>query len=395
MPAIVNQQVAANKTGIFNRDQYMNGSDFTGRRFVFAGGGTGGHIYPAIAVAEEVRRVCPEADIEFFCSNRDIDNRILSHTHFAFCQLDARGFSFHPIRFLKFAGSLVKTYFKAKRLLDGVDVIVGCGGFVSVPVVLAGRRLGIDVALVNVDVVPGKANKLLKRFAKFVFVQFDDTVKYFAKSKASVEVVGCPLRAGFKDADGKKVAGKLGLDREKKVLLVTGASSGAINVNKAMVSSLGRLGKFKDAWQIVHLTGRGNYYNVKSDYERAACGVSYKLLDYFDDMAGLYAAADLVVGRGGAVSVAEFAAAGLGVVCLPYPYHKDKHQYLNAGELVAAGAAVIVEDRPDAPAKTAKELGDVLEKIMGDEEKLKEMAAAARGAGRVDAAEKIAIKIKG
>lgn len=364
------------------------------KRFVFAGGGTGGHIYPALAVAQEVRRICPDADIEFFCSTRDIDKRILSHTHFAFCQLDARGFSAHPVRFFKFAASLVRTYFKAKGLLAGVDVVVGCGGFVSVPVVLAAKRLGIDVALVNVDIVPGKANKILKRFAKWVFVQFEDTAEYFAGGKTEVQVVGCPLRAAFKDADGEKVVAELGLDREKKVLLVTGASSGAVNVNNAVVSSLRRLGKFKDGWQIVHLTGRGNYYNVSAGYERAGCEVSYKLLDYFDDMAGLYAAADLVIGRGGAVSIAEFAASSVAVVCLPYPYHKDRHQYLNVGKLVEAGAAVIVDDRPDAPAKTAEELGRMLEELMGDEDKLKAMAVAARGVAKVDAASAIAIKIK-
>ncbi|MBW8035717.1 MAG: UDP-N-acetylglucosamine--N-acetylmuramyl-(pentapeptide) pyrophosphoryl-undecaprenol N-acetylglucosamine transferase, partial [Planctomycetes bacterium] len=161
----------------------------------------------------------------------------------------------------------------------------------------------------------------------------------------------------------------------------------------AVIASLGRLGKFKDAWQIVHLTGRGNYYKVKAGYEQVGCEIRYKLLDYFDDMAGLYAAADLVIGRAGAVSIAEFAAAGLGVICLPYPYHKDKHQYLNAGKLVTAGAAIIVDDRPNAPAKTAKDLADNLEEIMADEEKLKKMAAAAKGIAKVDAAEKIAKKI--
>ena len=372
----------------------MSDSDITAKRFVFAGGGTGGHIYPAIAVAGEVRRICPDADIEFFCSRRDIDKRILSHTPFAFCVLDARGFSLHPIRFFQFAASLVKSYYKAKKLLAGTSVVVACGGFVSVPVVLAAKRLGIDVALVNVDIVPGKANKVLKRFAKWIFLQFDDTAKYFAGTKADVQVVGCPLRATFKNADGNKVIAELALDRQKKILLITGASSGAVNVNNAIAASLGRLEKFKDGWQIVHLTGRGNYYNVQADYERSGCEIRYKLVDYFDDMAGLYAAADLVVARGGGVSIAEFAAAGLGVICLPYPYHKDKHQYLNAANLVAAGAAVIVDDRPNAPVKTARELGDKLEEIMADEEKLKKMAAAARRVAKVDAASAIALKIK-
>ena len=371
----------------------MSISDMQGKRFVFAGGGTGGHIYPAIAVAQEVRRVCPDADIEFFCSTRAIDERILSHTHFAFCPLDARGFSAHPVRFLEFVVSLVTTYFKAKKLLAGIDVVVGCGGFVSVPVVLAARRLGIDVALINVDIVPGKANKLLKRFARWVFVQFEDTEEYFAGGKADVEVVGCPLRAAFKHADAEKVTADLDLDPGKKVLLVTGASSGAVNVNDAIVASLGRLEKFKDDWQIVHLTGRGNYYDVKGGYERAGCEIRYMLLDYFDDMASLYAAADLAIGRAGAVSIAEFAASSLPVVCLPYPYHKDKHQYLNVGKLVAAGAAVIVDDRPDAPEKTAKDLGDRLEELMTDEKKLKKMAAAAKEVAKIDAAEKIAKKI--
>lgn len=372
----------------------MNASDMKGKRFVFAGGGTGGHIYPALAVAEEIRRTRPDADIEFFCSTRPIDERILSHTHFAFCPLDARGFSAHPVRFFQFVSSQIATYLKAKELLAGIDVVVGCGGFVSVPVVLAARRLGIDIALINVDIVPGKANKLLKRFARWIFLQFEDTTEYFADSKAAVEVVGCPLRAAFKNADPEKVTAALDLDPRKKVLLVTGASSGAVNVNNAFIASLARLDKFKDTWQIVHLTGRGNYYDVKGGYERTGCAISYKLMDYFDDMAALYAAASLAIGRAGAVSIAEFAASSLPVICLPYPYHKDKHQYLNAGKLVAAGAAIIVDDKPDAPQKTAEQLANKLEELMTSEEKLKQMAEAAKKAAKPDAASLIEIKIK-
>lgn len=267
-------------------------------------------------------------------------------------------------------------------------MVLGLGGFIAAPVCLAAHRHRIPIALLNVDIVPGRANKIIARWAQEIFVQFDDTAKYFNKTK--VQVTGCPLRADFDKPEPEKAIEQLGLDKNKKTLLITGASSGSANINQAICSLLDKLDNFADDWQIVHLTGRANFEQISG--KKMNPKISYKISGYFDDMPNLLAAADLVIGRSGAVSVAEFAAAGVPTICIPYPYHKDKHQYLNAGKLVDAGAAVIVDDLPDKQ-EFSKRLWFKLENLMKDDKKRQQMAKTAKKITNPQAAIKIAEKL--
>jgi UDP-N-acetylglucosamine--N-acetylmuramyl-(pentapeptide) pyrophosphoryl-undecaprenol N-acetylglucosamine transferase len=364
----------------------------SGKSFFFAGGGTGGHIYPAIAVAEQIIKLEPKAKIYFFVSTRSIDARILTQTSFEYTALPAKGFSIRPGKLIGFCGSFLKSYRIAKQAIAESEkpIVIGVGGFVAAPVCFAAHKLKVPVKLLNVDIVPGRANKIIARWADEIYVQFEDTVEYFAHRGASVSVVGCPLRSGFDNPELEKVMEQLGLDVNKKTLLITGASSGSENSNRAVCSLLEKLAGFADDWQIVHLAGDRNCEEVRQMYAEAKIG--HKVLDYFDDMPNLLSAADLVVGRSGAVSVAEYAAASAASICMPYPYHKDRHQYLNAGKLVAAGAAVIVDDLPERK-ETAEWLAEELEELMKDENKLKEMAKACKGIATLDAGLKIAERL--
>jgi UDP-N-acetylglucosamine--N-acetylmuramyl-(pentapeptide) pyrophosphoryl-undecaprenol N-acetylglucosamine transferase len=230
-----------------------------------------------------------------------------------------------------------KSYKKAKQIIapNLPAVLIGVGGFVSTGPILAAHKLGIPVKMLNTDSVPGKANKVLARFADDIYVQFEFSRNYFGKSASRVVVTGCPLRAEFASPDKNKAIKELGLESTKKILLITGASSGARSINNAICSILDRLAAFANNWQIVHLTGHSDFESVKAGYKD--CKISNKVIDYYDDMANLLAAADLVIGRAGAVSVAEYAAAGAPSICMPYPYHKDNHQRKNAAELEKAG----------------------------------------------------------
>ncbi len=362
------------------------------RSFFFAGGGTGGHIYPAIAVAEQIVKFEATAKIHFFVSTRSIDEQILSKTGFETTVLPARGFSARPDKLIGFCTSFLKSYRIAKRAIAESEksTVIGVGGFVAAPVCLAAHKLKMPIVLLNVDIVPGRANKIIGRWADEIFVQFEDTRQYFTKRKVSVNVVGCPLRSGFCNPESGKVRSELGLDENKKTLLVTGASSGSENINRAVYSLLEKLCVFADDWQIVHLTGTVNYDKVRQMYAEVKIG--HKVLSYFDDMPSLLAASDLVVGRSGAVGVAEYAAASVPSICIPYPYHKDRHQYLNAGKLVQAGAAVIVDDLPNEK-EGSEWLWEELEKLMKDEKKLEEMRQACKSIARLDASLKIAEKL--
>ncbi len=362
------------------------------RCFFFAGGGTGGHIYPAVAVAEQIVKLRPGAKIHFFCSSRSIDEQILAQTDFEFTRLPATGFSARPGKLISFFKSFLASYKTAKEAIvkNKDSMIVGAGGFVSAPVCLAAHRCKVPVGLLNVDFVPGRANKIISRWANEIFVQFEETAQYFARRGGNVTVVGCPLRSGFDNPQPNKAIEKLGLEKSKKTLLITGASSGSENINKAVCSLSGKLDAFADDWQIVHLAGVNNCEKVKSRYGDVK--ISHKVLGYFDDMADLLAAADLVIGRSGAVSVAEFAAAGTPSICMPYPYHRDRHQYLNAGKLVEAGAAIIVDDLQDEKDR-AEWLWEELEELMRDQEKLREMKSNCRAIVNKQAGLKVAEKL--
>jgi UDP-N-acetylglucosamine--N-acetylmuramyl-(pentapeptide) pyrophosphoryl-undecaprenol N-acetylglucosamine transferase len=363
-----------------------------GKSFFFAGGGTGGHIYPAIAVAEKVVEIEPTAEIHFFCSTRDIDAQILRQTAFEYTQLPAKGLFLRPDRLIAFCTSFFTSYRTAKQVIAESDsaTVLGIGGYVAAPVCRAAHKLGIPVVLINVDIVPGLANKMIARWADEVFVQFEETAQHFARKKVQITAVGCPLRSGFENPEPDKAITQLGLDESKKTLLITGASSGAENINEAVCSLLQRLDSFADDWQIVHLTGTRNYEKVKRAYANSK--IAHKILGYFDDMSDLLAAADLVVGRSGAVSVAEYAAAGVPSICMPYPYHKDRHQYLNAGKLVEAGAAVIVDDLPDAKER-AEWLWEELEELMKDESKRNEMKKNCESIANKQASSRIAQRL--
>ncbi len=360
--------------------------------FFFAGGGTGGHIYPAVAVAERIAELDVGAKVHFFCSGRAIDSQILGRSGLEYTRLAAKGYSVRLGKLVGFIRSFIRSYRIAKAAIgERKDaVVIGAGGFVAGPVCLAAHRLKVPIVLLNVDIVPGRANKIIARWADEIFVQFDQSRGYFTRGKARVNVVGCPLRKGFADLRPEKAIKQLGLDMGKKVLLVTGASSGAANVNDAVCSLLEKLDGFAGEWQIVHLAGRANFANVKSRY--AGAKIRHNVLAYYDDMADLLAAADLVIGRSGAVSVAEYAAASVPSICMPYPYHKDRHQYLNAGKLVEAGAAVIVDDLPDAKDR-AEWLWEELEELMRDEGKRQEMVENCAEIANVDAASKIAERL--
>jgi UDP-N-acetylglucosamine--N-acetylmuramyl-(pentapeptide) pyrophosphoryl-undecaprenol N-acetylglucosamine transferase len=330
--------------------------------------------------------------VHFFCSARDIDSQILSQTGFEYTSLPVCGFSARPGKLINFCTSFLDSFRIAKRaIIESKNaVVIGVGGFVSAPVCFAAHKLKVPIVLLNVDIVPGRANKIIARWADKIFVQFEDTRQYFAERGAKVDVVGCPLRIGFDNPQPEKAIEQLGLERGKKILLITGASSGSENINEAICSLLEKLGGFTDGWQIVHLTGQANFEDVQKRY--VGVKISHKVLDYFDDMPNLLSAADLVVGRSGAVSVAEYAAANAPTICIPYPYHKDRHQYLNAGKLVEAGAAVIVDDLPPLLSCESKKGGlwAELEELMKDEKKRKKMAENCKAVSNMQAASQIA-----
>ena len=356
--------------------------------FAFAGGGTGGHLFPALAIAQALRDRRPDARIVFFATQRPIDRKVLGDTDCDVITQTLPAMSGKPWRW---PGAL-RGFYEARRLCRAAcaerrpDVVVGTGGLGSVPALREAHRAGIRTAILNPDVLPGRANRHLGRRVHAVFAQFGESSAWFPAS-ANVVVIGCPVRSSFLRADAAVGQKRFGLDPHRKTLLVTGASQGARSVNQAIAANLPFLETLTD-WQVLHLTGEPDLATVEQAYRGRA--IPAVALPFTDHMADALGAADLVVCRAGASFLAEIMAVGRAAILMPYPHHRDQHQMANARCLSRSGAAWIVEDTAD-PAPNAPRLRSALEALIGDRGQREEMATAARRCGRIDAADRIAV----
>jgi UDP-N-acetylglucosamine--N-acetylmuramyl-(pentapeptide) pyrophosphoryl-undecaprenol N-acetylglucosamine transferase len=360
----------------------------TGRRLFLAGGGTGGHLYPGLAIAEAILALEPQAAIAFSCTRRPIDRTVLAGCGFSVTKIGARPFTKKPWTWPGFILSLILSGNQARRRLREFcpDVVVGLGGFGSYAPVRVGQKYGAATAILNPDIVPGRANRRLGRRADRVFCQFQETAAAFGPCGRAT---GCPVRPSLLGATREAGLAEFGLDPARRTLLVTGASLGARSVNRAVVAVLKDRG-LPQGWQALHLTGHGEYEEVAAAYR--VLSVAAAVRPYTDRMGLAYAAADLAVARAGASTIAELLAVGLPAVFLPYPYHRDQHQMRQARAVEALGAAIVVEDRPGDPG-TWRRLAEVLFAVAGDGARLAGLAERARGAGRPRAAEEIARQI--
>ncbi len=362
------------------------------RAFVFAGGGTGGHIYPALAVIEQLRRADPEVVVHILCSDRPNDSVILRDAGVPFAPLPAKAMILRPRGFIRFFANWGPSVRRTRQLIRSLKnthasvVLVAMGGFVAAPAARAGHREHVPVVLVNLDAVPGKANELIARKAATVW--------------STTEVEGHPdwlrvrpiVRAGILQARSPGPAREaFGLDPDTRTLLITGGSTGATSINGFITACLkARPGEFA-GWQVIHQVGtqisEEQIGRIRAAY--LAAGVRAWVERSITDMGSAYAAADLGVGRSGAGSVAECWAARLPSVLLPYPHHRDRHQLHNARVLTDAGAARTLDDRID-PGANLRAHGQALLGLLTDPAQREAMRAGFEGLGRPDGAETIA-----
>jgi UDP-N-acetylglucosamine--N-acetylmuramyl-(pentapeptide) pyrophosphoryl-undecaprenol N-acetylglucosamine transferase len=356
---------------------------------LLAGGGTGGHLYPGIAVADALRNARPDCRPVFLCTQREIDKVILEPT----------GFEFIPqpiVPPVKTVGGLLK-FWKSWRdtntLVKGIladrkpEAVIGLGGYAAGVAVKLGAEKKVAAAILNPDVIPGKANQYLMRYSQAVCCQFAETAEHVAREhREKLRVTGCPIRADIRDLPDRDAAkARLGLEQPLHTLVVTGASLGAQTVNEAVLEMLKHV-KLQ-GWQILHLSGRDHAAAVRDGYRELS--VPARVIDFTPAMADVWAVADLAVARSGASSCAELTACAIPSILMPYPYHKDLHQRANANVLADAGAAVLLDDEKD-PVKNGAKLRHAIEPLLSDATKRKAMSDAAGKLGAPDAAERVA-----
>jgi UDP-N-acetylglucosamine--N-acetylmuramyl-(pentapeptide) pyrophosphoryl-undecaprenol N-acetylglucosamine transferase len=361
-------------------------TDAGARTLLFAGGGSGGHISPGLAVAERLTELDPTVRVLFVCSRRAIDHTMLSQAGVGFATVPGSPFSLRPRALLRFAGNFVRSRRAARSIIQGqgVERVVALGGFVAAPAVAAAVRQHTPVTLVNLDAPPGKANRWIARHCRQVLTAVPvPEMPGFAQ-----QVVGMPIRkAAVAAVPADDCRRSLGLDPRRTTLLVTGASQGARTIN-TLVTALALSGQSAfDGWQVVHLTGVSDERRVRAAYEQAGIPA---LVKAFEASMGLaWGAADLAVSRAGASSVAEAWANNVPTVFLPYPHHRDRHQHRNAAPMADAGGAIVEEDRLD-PDVNLRSAGSKLVALLTDAKRRAAMRQSLRHRPAPDAATTIA-----
>ena len=365
---------------------------FEGPLIAFAGGGTGGHLYPAIAIADAIRRKIPGVRFVFFGTQRPIDDRILGRMDCEVVRQALPALSSIPWRWPRIYLGLRRSagLCRARLELDPPAVVIGTGGMASVPAIRQAHRLGIPTAILNPDALPGRANRHLAGIADVVFAQWSDTVDYYPPG-TDIRIVGCPIRPGFDPVVRENGIVRFGLRSDRNTLLVTGASQGARSINRAVMANLDLVESLPD-WQILHLTGEKDHADTAAAYRTRS--IAAIVIPYTEHMADALSAADLVISRAGASTLAEITAVGRPSILMPYPYHRDQHQSANAKCLARLSAARIVRDAIDL-AINGPALRCVLEELLTGDEAREAMASAARSMGRGNAAALIADQVMG
>ncbi len=353
--------------------------------YILAGGGTGGHLFPGIAVARQLLRREPGARLLFVGSDKDLEQSILAHNHLEHRALPVESLGTLKRRPFDFVTRNWQAWNVARRLIrdERPSVVIGLGGYASAPVVWAANRAGVPVVLLEQNVIPGRTTRWLARSAAVVCVSFAEASGRLPK-KTRIEVTGNPVRREIADLHANRPAQIIGQQRE---LLVLGGSQGADSLNEAVTTAASLLRDELSAWRIVHQTGPRQVEVVRAAYERLSLVATVE--PFFEEMAERYRAASLVVSRAGATTLAELTCSGLPMVLLPYPHAADDHQRANAKSSHDRGAAVVVEHRPTA-AETATELATQLRSLLVDSGRRDAMSAAAHRAARPDAAAAVA-----
>ena len=349
---------------------------------VLAGGGTAGHISPLLAIADALCRRDPDTRIKVVGTAAGMETRLVPQAGYELAVIDRVPMPRRPSADLvRLPGRLIQAVRQAGAILDEAhaDVVVGVGGYVSTPVYLAARRRGLPVVVHEANARPGLANRVGARGAAAVATAFEGTALPHAVH------VGMPMRreiSGLDRAAARSAARTaLGLEQERPTLIVTGGSSGAASINRAVAEAVADLAAA--GVQTLHITGRNKAVTGPDGAALTAPG--YRQVEYIDGMESAYAAADLLLARSGAGTVSEISAVGVPAVLVPLP-HGNGEQALNARALVAGGGAMLVEDR----GFTADVIRTRLLPLLTDAAALDRMSAASAGLGIRDADERMA-----
>jgi UDP-N-acetylglucosamine--N-acetylmuramyl-(pentapeptide) pyrophosphoryl-undecaprenol N-acetylglucosamine transferase len=357
-------------------------------RVLIAGGGTGGHLYPGIALARELQRRDPAAHVSFVGTAAGIEARVVPRERF-------------PLELIRVAGLKGKSRrdrmrglvllplaaLDAWRVISAQrpDVVVGVGGFASGPVLAIAALRGYPTMLLEQNALPGITNRLLARLVRAAAVNFEAALAYFPRTGF---VAGNPVRPEFFPAQNEEANDRFTKPRDAARVLVFGGSQGAHAINVAVVEAASRLAATGVRLAITHQTGERDLDLVRAAYQRA--GLAARVEAFIFEIDRAMKAADVVICRAGATTLAELAASATPAILVPLPTATDDHQRRNAAAVARSGGAIVIDERD----LKGDALTSALKDLVGDPERLVRMAAAARTLARPDAAERIADRVE-
>lgn len=355
-------------------------------KVIISGGGTGGHIYPGISLACEIKGRDINNDILFVGTERGLESQLVPREGFKIIKIKARGIKrkicFENLTAISiFLVSLFQSYKIIKKY--NPDIVIGTGGYVSGSVVFMAAILGITNFVHEQNVIPGITNKFLSRITRATFLSFNQSKEYFG-NKAKLIFTGNPIRFKSIKKSTDREYKKFHLDSSKKTILVLGGSKGAASINRAVLEGIDLIkDAIKNNWQVLLVSGQDDYDNIME-----IVGEDHKIFSiepYLHDIEKAYSLADLVICRAGATTLAEISAYGLPAILVPYPYATQDHQGINAKIYKREGAAISILEKD----LSGEKLGHVLLDLLKNKDQLGIMAKKSRKLSNVNSAKKI------
>lgn len=356
-------------------------------KIIMTGGGTGGHIYPAIAIADKIKRRMPKTEVLFIGGKRGMESRLVPEAGYSLKTIQVSGLNRkNLLKNMKTLTDLAKGVRESLAIIDKEkpDIVIGTGGYVCGPVVLAARLRGVKTAVHEQNAFPGVTNKMLSRFADKVFISFAESEKYFKVKKDKIILSGNPLRKEFAVVDSEEDRKKLGVSEKDFMVLCFAGSMGAARISEAMTEVTKAIGAMPDV-KLFFVTGKPYYEKIKKELQDD--GMIQKknvhIMEYINGMAAYISAADVVVSRAGALTISELTACGKPAILIPSPNVTANHQYHNAKVVENGGGAFVIEEKE----LTGEKLTSAILRLKGNKEMLNKMALGSRRLAASDAAE--------
>lgn len=322
-------------------------------RVIISAGGTGGHIYPALAILNKIKEKEPNSEFLYIGTHNRMENEIVPGKGIPYESIEIYGFSKKLFNNFKTVGCVFKSYKKCKMLIRNFnpDVVIGVGGYVTFPVIFAAKKLGYKTVIHEQNSFPGKSNQFLSKYSDLICVSFKSTIKSFPSYKTVLTGNPCSEDALNVSLVSKQ---KFGLSNDKKLIIIVMGSLGSSRINDYIVNSMNLFDNHD--YEVLFVTGKSSYESVvKNSFPD-----NVHVVAYVDGMAGLMKNADLIVSRAGASTISEIVALGIPSILIPSPYVANNHQFKNAMDLVNSGSALMIEEKDLSGDILVKKIDEVL-----------------------------------